>query len=462
MKDKTSQKNVGGISANTLVLPVVCAIAALHILVIFLFLNISRTSANMSAIMQKSGVYTQEATSLLAGSSIMSETSGNYVLMPITENGEVNAAPLMAYAEELKNPRRGEQVTAAFRRHDVDDDVMGLIEKAAANADYLMQNQLYAISLIRTIYPVPETEPLTSIPMVPLTEEELNMTDAQKQAKAKELMLGTAYANNKKELSQNVNACVKRLQEISAAQAAQTGRRIAIYRMIMWVATILIILLFAGSFTALYIQILNPLQRFVNLIPTNSRLDEKTGFREVRLVAQAYNDVLKRRDALDEILRSAAETDTLTNLPNRYSFEQYRVALEESACAIAVLLFDINYLKQTNDTRGHHAGDMLIRSAAECISSCFGDEEMNNCFRFGGDEFAAIVKDCSPDQIRRMVDAFIKMEKERNVSISLGYAYTDEISKTTFKNLMDEADKKMYINKKVIHESPGTPETVPV
>ena len=61
----------------------------------------------------------------------MSETSGNYVLMPITENGEVNAAPLMAYAEELKNPRRGEQVTAAFRRHDVDDDVMGLIEKAA-------------------------------------------------------------------------------------------------------------------------------------------------------------------------------------------------------------------------------------------------------------------------------------------------------------------------------------------
>ena len=114
---------------------------------------------------------------------------------------------------------------------------------------------------------------------------------------------------------------------------------------------------------------------------------------------------------------------------------------------MAVLLFDVNYLKQTNDTEGHLAGDRLLRTAADCISSCFGE----NCFRFGGDEFAAIVKDCNPDSIDRMVAQFEKAEEEQNVSISLGYAYTEEIGHTTFRKLLDEADQKMYAQKKQIH-----------
>ena len=111
-------------------------------------------------------------------------------------------------------------------------------------------------------------------------------------------------------------------------------------------------------------------------------------------------------------------------------------------------MFDVNYLKRTNDTEGHLAGDELLRHAAECIASSFGE----NCFRFGGDEFAAIVTDCTRNDIDEMIRKFEKKEEQENVSISMGCAYTDDISKTTVQNLLEEADRNMYAQKKIIHE----------
>ena len=272
-------------------------------------------------------------------------------------------------------------------------------------------------------------------------------TDEQRLATARTLILGSVYGMNKQSVSQNVNACVGVLQSTSARMAAQAAQRIRLLRTILWIITVSIIVVLIITFATLYRQLLFPLGRFVTLIPEDVPLDETRGFREVRLVAAAYNDVMKRRNALDNILRSAAETDALTNLPNRYRFEQYLLESESSGYSMAVLLFDVNYLKKTNDNEGHLAGDRLLREAAQCISSCFGE----NCFRFGGDEFAAIVKDCTPETIDRMVADFEQTEKAHNVSVSLGYAYAEEIGKTTFRKLLDEADQKMYAQKKEIH-----------
>jgi diguanylate cyclase (GGDEF)-like protein len=282
---------------------------------------------------------------------------------------------------------------------------------------------------------------------VTLTDEEQAMTDDQRLAQAHTLILGSVYGMNKQSVSQNVNACVGVLQGTSSRMAAQASQRIRLLRVVLWIITVCIVIVLVVTFVMLYRQLLFPLGRFVTLIPEDEPLDETRGFQEVRLVAAAYNDVLKRRNALDSILRSVAETDALTNLPNRYRFEQYLLESESSGYSMAVLLFDVNFLKQTNDTKGHLAGDRLLQDAANCISACFGE----NCFRFGGDEFAAIVKNCTPDSIDRMVARFEQAEKEHNVSISLGYAYAEEIGHTTFRKLLDEADQKMYAQKKQIH-----------
>jgi diguanylate cyclase (GGDEF)-like protein len=438
---------VSGVSAGKLVFPIVAVLVVLHLAVISVIFMINKTSGALSATMRDAGVYKQEATSLLAGSSVLSETASGFVLQPVSANGEVNVGPLSAYAQELMQDRRGADVMRRFQSYDVPEKAVEYLSVAAECADNMMQAQLHAIALMRSVHPLPELPQLDAIPDFALTQEEQSMTDAQREEQARTLVLGSVYGLNKQSVSQNVSACVGVLEEYSSQNAAAASRKLAILRAVMWAVTLTIIAILTATFVLLFTQLILPLGKIARKIPTGSALDEKVGFQEVRLVASAYNDVRARRDALDGILRSAAETDALTKLPNRYRFEQYILEAEESGYSAAVVLFDVNYLKSTNDTLGHLAGDKLLVTAAECIAACFGE----NCFRFGGDEFAAIVRDCTPESIEAMIARFEQMEKERNISVSLGYAYTDEIGKTSFKKLLSEADKKMYAHKELVH-----------
>ena len=444
---KIENRAAGSVSVHTVVPPILIVLSALHILIIATIMMISRSSSHLSTIMQDSADYMNDATSLLAGSSLMSETSTNFVLMPIAETGEINVMPLAAYASELALPRRGNQVLERFQHYDVSAEALALLSAAADSANKMMAAQLNAIALVNAVHPLPDIDYLNSLPLPSLTEEQLAMTDEEKMAAAKMSVLGSVYSLNKQSVSQNVNKCVEAIQSSAAVESAAAARRVGMLRTVLWSATLSIVLILIGTFVVLYTQMIYPLADFVKLISGNQSLDEKKGLREVRLLAIAYNSLVKRRDALDSILRSAAETDALTNLPNRYRFEQYMLESGDSGYSVAVFLFDINYLKHTNDTQGHLAGDTLIRTAAECISSCFGED----CFRFGGDEFAAVVKNSSPERIQQMIRRFEETEKQRNVSISIGCAYTDDIGDTTVRKLLDEADKKMYAYKKEAH-----------
>ena len=437
-----------GVSVHVLVLPLVIVLAVLHVAVIGLFFSISKHSNHLSTIMRNAGTYTQDATSLQAGSSVLSETASTYVLMPILDNGEATVGTLNAYANELAMDRRGDQVMARFQEYDVSEEAKALLAQAADSASQLLDAQLHALALVNAVYPIPQTPLLTGIPLPELTAEEAAMPDGQKLSVARSLVLGSAYGQNKYAVAQGVNGCVGLIQQQSAQESARTGQRVDLLRTMMWVATLSIMGILICAFIILYFQITRPLGRFEKLIPQDEPLDEKRGFREVRLLARAYNGVLKRRNDLDQILRSAAETDALTNLPNRYRFEQYVVESQERGRSMAVVLFDVNYLKRTNDTEGHLAGDELLRHAADCIAACFGE----NCFRFGGDEFAAIVTDCTRNDIDEMIRKFEKKEEQENVSISMGYAYADDIGKTTVQSLLEEADRNMYAQKKIVHE----------
>ena len=246
-------------------------------------------------------------------------------------------------------------------------------------------------------------------------------------------------------VSRNVTACVQEIRNDASAQAAAAGKRVAILRTGLWIATILITVILVITFMILYKQMINPLTGFVRLIASNQFLDDKEGMREVRQVASAYNNLEKRREAL----RSVAETDSLTNLPNRYRFEKYILGAGDSGYSLAILMFDINYLKETNDTLGHSAGDQLIQKVAHCISSCFGE----NSFRIGGDEFVAVIKDCERETIQQMIDRFEETARKEKVSVSLGYSYTEEIGDTPLQEMIDEADKQMYVQKQEAHKN---------
>lgn len=86
--------------------------------------------------------------------------------------------------------------------------------------------------------------------------------------------------------------------------------------------------------------------------------------------------------------------DDLTGLPNRRYFNdvrnrEWRSALRENG-SLSLIMLDIDYFKQLNDTFGHQAGDACLIAVAEALSkSLWRAEDLVS--RYGGDEFVAIL-----------------------------------------------------------------------
>jgi diguanylate cyclase (GGDEF)-like protein len=91
---------------------------------------------------------------------------------------------------------------------------------------------------------------------------------------------------------------------------------------------------------------------------------------------------------LDAVKREAS-LDALTGIPNRRHFEQrVREALQGPERQVVVAVLDLDDFKSVNDTGGHAAGDVLLRVAAQTLTSSVRREDV--VARIGGDEFAVL------------------------------------------------------------------------
>jgi diguanylate cyclase (GGDEF)-like protein/PAS domain S-box-containing protein len=125
-------------------------------------------------------------------------------------------------------------------------------------------------------------------------------------------------------------------------------------------------------------------------------------------------DVTEERTA-EERIRFAAHHDALTGLPNRAAFgERLETAIAQTrptGSGLALVLFDIDHLKETNDTIGHDAGDVVLRTFGERLRGALGDR--CTLARLGGDEFAAVIEDDGDSQqVIARVQAALRLVRE--------------------------------------------------
>jgi len=102
-----------------------------------------------------------------------------------------------------------------------------------------------------------------------------------------------------------------------------------------------------------------------------------------------FSDITKRKQTEAE-LRKLANTDTLTELPNRSYFQANQQRLVKSKIPHALLVFDLDNFKKVNDSLGHEVGDLLLCKVAERINSLGRNQD--SVYRLGGDEFSLIVE----------------------------------------------------------------------
>lgn len=149
-----------------------------------------------------------------------------------------------------------------------------------------------------------------------------------------------------------------------------------------------------------------------------------------------------------------AYRDSLTQLPNRLLFadrlEQAIIRASRNRDAVALMLLDLDDFKLVNDSFGHEAGDKLIKSIAQLLSSSL--RRADTVARLGGDEFAVIVEGIDnasdavsiADNLTTILKHNVKIEgHETFTSASVGIAvYPDDGDDA--QTLLKNADTAMF------------------
>jgi diguanylate cyclase (GGDEF)-like protein len=153
-----------------------------------------------------------------------------------------------------------------------------------------------------------------------------------------------------------------------------------------------------------------------------------------------------------------ASHDTLTGIYNRSAFYDFLrrgiTRLSSNFISLSVVFFDLDGLKQVNDSYGHAAGDFLITQFAKRLSNLIQDHD--TFARLGGDEFGLILMSPEPKDsvvsflinIAKLVEGEVLFEsKSLLIKVSYGISFYPEDGKD-LEYLVARADERMYENKR--------------
>ena len=185
---------------------------------------------------------------------------------------------------------------------------------------------------------------------------------------------------------------------------------------------------------------------------------------EIELLNTAFENMAIHLHQREKELRFSAKRDSLTSLRNTTSYKGWVAELdkviENKTANFGVVVFDLNQLKETNDTYGHDAGDKLIVTASKVISDVF---KRSLVFRIGGDEFLAILQHGDLADHEKLFMKFdsicskthLEEPGETPISIARGFAMFDPDKDLCFNDVFKRADNAMYEDKRKSKEVHG-------
>lgn len=151
--------------------------------------------------------------------------------------------------------------------------------------------------------------------------------------------------------------------------------------------------------------------------------------------------------------KNKAYTDARTGLFNKNRWDELMNDALPLRGNLAVLMMDLNGLKNVNDTYGHEAGDRMIFDFANILRNTLPPGTV--ICRWGGDEFTAMLMDSSPEAMERYVDQLHQAAQRYNESgkppylyFAAGWALASEFPELSREELLARADDRMYQEKR--------------
>jgi two-component system cell cycle response regulator len=155
------------------------------------------------------------------------------------------------------------------------------------------------------------------------------------------------------------------------------------------------------------------------------------------------------------LLEEAARTDPLTGLPNRRAIEEWAAkqvrGAQRHGFRLWVVVGDIDNFKSINDTFGHDAGDVVLKTFADALKK--NTRASDICGRLGGDEFLLVITHVESDQVELAVNRFREQFAQLSfplqgqsvcVTASFGVAGMQSNKPQEFGALVRQADRMLY------------------
>lgn len=196
------------------------------------------------------------------------------------------------------------------------------------------------------------------------------------------------------------------------------------------------------------------------LVTLMTDVTESVALSEAVAREKQLRDELARSNAA---LASDANTDPLTGIPNKRSFdifaEEARASSMRDGKPFSLLMIDVDHFKQINDSRGHAVGDVVLQTLARRWARELRGSDM--LARIGGEEFCVVLPRTGADATRRIAEklraviAAVPVDTDPEaeggediaVTVSIGAATAVEPSSATVDALLERADVALYTAK---------------
>jgi len=148
-----------------------------------------------------------------------------------------------------------------------------------------------------------------------------------------------------------------------------------------------------------------------------------------------------------------ANIDPLTGVSSRAAYESMEAQMDreieaETAGSFALVVCDVNWLKETNDELGHEAGDKLLIDCCDIIRGVFS---LSTVYRIGGDEFAVLLRDSDyKNREHLMVELRHRIAMAPDLSFASGCSAFEPGTDQDVNDVFIRADSAMYQDKKSI------------
>ena len=183
--------------------------------------------------------------------------------------------------------------------------------------------------------------------------------------------------------------------------------------------------------------------RYYHIVTISMEWQDKPSF------AHFIHDITQEKKEQDR-LHKQAKIDALTQVGNRYYFQDEMQKLLDSKTSATLCYCDLDHLKYVNDNYGHDKGDTYICDFVEILKSNIREDDI--IARLGGDEFCILFRNGSIDSINSKMklinEEFSKQASGYPQSFSFGTVYIDGNKETSLLKILQTADQRMYAQKR--------------